>query len=414
MKQAALALLPGRSSQVFDVMIAGGGVAGLALACCLKGALGAGVRVLVADPRLGESEGRERAYAVAAGPRRLLERVGAWTAIAPKAQPIVEMAITDGGAHDAVRPTQLRFVERRDEPLAHMAMSDDLTAALYARALALGVECARAEVAGFGLNRYTIEARLAGAAPRARLLVAADGARSKLRDLADIATIGWDYDQAGIVATVAHERDHHGRAEQHFLPAGPFAILPLPGRRSSIVWNESRADADALLALDADDFKRQLEARFTLKLGEIDVVSKPIAIPLRYRLARRFIAERLALIGDAAHIIHPLAGQGLNLALRDVAALAEIVVKQMRLGLDPGAAAPLQEYERARRFDVAASGLGMDAMNRLFSNDVPPLRALRDFGLRLVDRTPALKALLIEEAAGERGAAPRLLYGETF
>lgn len=403
-----------RSNPVFDIIVAGGGVAGMALACCLKEALGAAVKVLVADPKLGEREGRDRALAIAAGSRRLLERIGVWAAIAPSAQPIVEMAIADGGAHDVVRPTQLRFLERGDAPLAHMAMSDDLGAALYGRAVALGVECAKASIIDFKLLRYTIEARLHDVTKRTRLLVAADGGRSRLRALADIATIGWDYGQAAIVATIAHERDHGGRAEQHFLPAGPFAVLPLTGRRSSIVWNEAQADAEALLLLPAEDFKRQLEARFTLKLGEIEVVSQPVAIPLSYRIARRFVTERLALIGDAAHVVHPLAGQGLNLALRDVAALAEILVERMRLGLDPGAVDALERYERARRFDVAASGLGMDLMNRLFSNDLAPLQALRDFGLRLVDRAPALKELLIEEAAGERGAAPRLLTGQAI
>jgi 2-octaprenyl-6-methoxyphenol hydroxylase len=403
-----------RSNPVFDIIVAGGGVAGMALACCLKEALGAAVKVLVADPKLGEREGRDRALAIAAGSRRLLERIGVWAAIAPSAQPIAEMAIADGGAHDVVRPTQLRFLERGDEPLAHMAMSDDLGAALYGRAVALGVECAKASIIDFKLLRYTIEARLHDVTKRTRLLVAADGGRSRLRALADIATIGWDYGQAAIVATIAHERDHGGRAEQHFLPAGPFAVLPLTGRRSSIVWNEAQADAEALLLLPAEDFKRQLEARFTLKLGEIEVVSQPVAIPLSYRIARRFVTERLALIGDAAHVVHPLAGQGLNLALRDVAALAEILVERMRLGLDPGAVDALERYERARRFDVAASGLGMDLMHRLFSNDLAPLQALRDFGLRLVDRAPALKELLIEEAAGARGAAPRLLTGQAI
>jgi len=401
------------SNQVFDIIIAGGGIAGLALAACLKQALGAGAKILIADPRLGASEGRERASAIAPGSRRLLSHVGVWERVEPRAQPIVEMAIMDGRAHDAVRPTELRFAER-GEPLAHMAMNDDIVAALHERAVSLGVECARASVAGFSLLRYTIEASVGPASPRARLLVAADGARSKLRAFADIATIGWDYGQSAIVATIAHERDHHGRAEQHFLPAGPFASLPLPGRRSSIVWNEARADADALLSLGEEDFKRQLEARFTLKLGAIDVASKPLALPLAYRIARRFVAPRLALIGDAAHLVHPLAGQGLNLALRDVASLAEHIVERMRLGLDPGGADNLSSYERARRFDVGASGLGMDVMNRLFSNDLPPLRHLRDFGLRLVDRAPALKRLLIEEAAGERGAAPRLLTGQAL
>jgi 2-octaprenyl-6-methoxyphenol hydroxylase len=405
--------LPSRLNQVFDVLIAGGGIAGLALSCCLKDALGAGVNVLVVDPKLGESEGRDRAFAIAAGPRRLLERIGAWDLVAPHAQPIVEMVIMGGDVNDVVRPAQLRFLER-DEPLAHMAMSDDLTAALTKRAQALGVATMKAPIETFSQRRYTAEALVDGASVRARLVVGADGARSKMRALADIATIGWDYGQAAIVATIAHERDHGGRAEQHFLPAGPFAVLPLPGRRSSIVWNEAQANAAALLALDAEDFKRQLEKRFTLKLGEITVASKPIAIALSYRAARRFVGERLALIGDAAHVVHPLAGQGLNLALRDVAALAETTVERMRLGLDPGAADNLERYERARRFDVAASGLGMDVMNRLFSNDLPLLRASRDFGLRLVDRAPALKRLLIEEAAGERGAAPRLLAGQAI
>jgi 2-octaprenyl-6-methoxyphenol hydroxylase len=401
-------------SQVFDVVVAGGGVAGLALAACLKQALGAGASILIADPRLGDSEGRERASAIAAGSRRLLTEVGVWETVASRAQPIHEMAIVDGGVHDGVRPVQLSFHEGGDEPLAHMAMNDDIVAALRDRAAELGVECVKAGVGGFMVNRYTIDAKIGDASARARLLVGADGARSKLRSLADIATVGWNYQQWAIVATIAHERDHLGRAEQHFLPAGPFAILPLPGRRSSIVWNESKADAKALLSLDKADFQRELEARFTLKLGEIKAVSEPVAIPLIYRLARRFIAERLALVGDAAHVVHPLAGQGLNLALRDVAALAEHIVARMRLGLDPGDADNLAAYERARRFDVAASSLGMDLMNRLFSNDVGPIRASRDFGLRLVDRTPALKRLLIEEAAGARGAAPRLLLGQAL
>ena len=246
---------------------------------------------------------------------------------------------------------------------------------------------------------------------RARLSVAADGARSKLRTLADIPAYGWDYDQSGIVATIAHEIDHEGAAEQHFFPAGPFAILPLPGRQSSIVWNESRADARALVGLEPDDFVRQLELRFTPKLGAIRLASRAEAFPLRYQVARRFVGERLALIGDAAHVVHPLAGQGLNLGLRDVAALAETIVGALRLGLDPGRPAALADYQRARRFDVAASGMGMDLMNRLFSNDLGPLRFVRDLGLRLVDRAPLLKDRLILEAGGAGREAPRLLRG---
>ena len=293
-----------------------------------------------------------------------------------------------------------------------MAFNDDVVGALSALCDRLGVQRITGSVAHWASGKHVGELGLSdGRALRARLAVAADGARSKLTRLAEIQTVGWDYDQAGIVATVAHERDHEGRAEQHFLPAGPFALLPLPGRQSSIVWNERRADAEALLALDPDDLTRQLEYRFTPKLGAISLASRVEAFPFRFQIARRFVAGRLALVGDAAHVVHPVAGQGLNLGLRDVAALAETIVGEMRLGLDPGAPGPLAAYQRQRRFDVAASGLGLDALNRLFSNDLAPLRFVRDLGLRIVDRAPTLKDMLIAEAGGAGGGAPKLLRG---
>jgi 2-octaprenyl-6-methoxyphenol hydroxylase len=217
-----------------------------------------------------------------------------------------------------------------------------------------------------------------------------------------------------MVATIAHERDHEGLAEQHFLPGGPFAVLPMRGRFSSIVWNESHADAKAIVALAPDDFLRELEYRFTLKLGALSLASRVEAIPFSFRFARRFVGERLALVADAAHVVHPLAGQGLNLGLRDVAALAETVVDRMRLGLDPGDARTLEAYQRARRFDVVSSSLGMDALNRLFANDLAPLRLARDFGLRVVDKLSPLKRLPAAEAAGDGVKAPRLLRGLTL
>jgi len=361
---------------------------------------------------MGESEGRDRASAIAAGSRHMFERIGAWQAIAPLAEPILQMAIMDGRARDAIRPMQMHFDEAGGEPLAHMAMNDDVVASLLSLCRRLGVECWRASIVGFALGRFSLEAMIDGApAVRARLLIAADGARSRLRTFAEIGTVGWDYGQSAIVATIAHEQDHRGRAEQHFLPAGPFAVLPLRGRRSSIVWNEASADAKALIALEPHDFRRELEYRFGRRLGTVEPASQPRTFPLGFRMARRFVGPRLALVGDAAHLVHPLAGQGLNLGLRDVAALAETIVARMRLGLDPGTPDVLAEFERTRRFDVAASGLGMDAMNRLFSNDVGPLRTARDFGLRAVDRTPALKRFFIEEAGGALENAPRLLRG---
>ena len=398
--------------RVFDVVVAGAGPAGLSFAAAVKQALAGGVSIAVIDPRPGEGDGRLRTVALAAGPRRLIERVGAWEALEPLTQPILHMAIADGALSDAVWLEQLKFDAREGEPLAHMAFNDDVAAALAARAAALGVETIKGAVVGFAPGRDVAGIELSrGEVLRARLVVAADGARSKLRALAEIPVVAWDTGQSGVVATIAHERDHEGRAVQRFLPAGPFAVLPMPGRRSSIVWNESHADAKTLLALAPDDFLSQLERRFTLRLGAIHVASRVEAFPLGFRFARRFVGKRIAFVADAAHVVHPLAGQGLNLGLRDVSALAEIVVASLRLGLDPGDPATLEAYQRMRRFDVVASSLGMDALNRLFSNDSPPLRFARDFALRVVDLAPRLKSLFIAEAAGAGSGAPRLLRG---
>ncbi len=401
------------SVPVFDFVVAGGAASGLALAAAVKQALGDGATVALVDPAPPPAPRPSlRTVAIAEGPRRLLERIGAWAAVAPKAQPIVKMEIMDGRVRDAVRLPHLHFDGREGEPLAHMAFNADVVAALSAACDRLGVIRIAGTIAAWRPGKRIAELGLGdGRTLRARLAVAADGARSKLRALVEIPAYGWDYDQSGIVATIAHEDDHEGVAGQHFLPAGPFAILPLPGRQSSIVWNERRADARALVALDPDDFVRRLMFRFTPKLGEIRLASRVEAFPFRFQVARRFVGERLALVGDAAHVVHPIAGQGLNLGLRDVAALAETIVNAMRLGLDPGAASALADYQRARRFDVAASGMGMDLMNRLFSNDIGPLRLVRDLGLRLVDRAPLLKDRLILEAGGADRGAPRLLRG---
>jgi 2-octaprenyl-6-methoxyphenol hydroxylase len=410
---AAVTARPETAPRVHDILVAGAGVVGLAFASAVKQAIGRRLKVAVVDPRLGERDGGLKTVALAAGSRGLLTRVGAWDALEPLTQPILKMSIFDGGPRDAVRLVQLEFEAREGETLAHMAFADDVVAALLETARAHGVEMIRGAVAGFGPGRDVARIDLAdGGSLSARLVVAADGARSKLRALAEIPTVGWETGQAGLVATIAHTGDHHGRAEQHFLPSGPFAILPLPGRRSSIVWNESTADAKALLALGPQDFLEQLERRFTLKLGAIEVASRVESFPLSFRVAREFVSERLALIGDASHLVHPLAGQGLNLGLRDVAALAEAVVEPLRLGMDPADPATLQKYQRERRFDVVSSGMGMDAMNRLFSNDIEPLRFARDLGLRLVDRAPALKRWFAAEAAGAGARAPRLLQGE--
>ena len=290
-----------------------------------------------------------------------------------------------------------------------------LVDALVAKAKALGVGLRATAVASFENTPNGIEVHLAdGEKISTRLLVGADGARSKIREQAGIATSGWNYDQSAIVTTVAHERDHHGRAEEHFLPAGPFAILPLTGKRCSIVWTETAREAERMVALPDDEFHAELEKRFGLQLGDIKVIGPRRAFPLGLHTARAFIAERLALVGDAAHIIHPIAGQGLNMGLRDVAALAEAIADAARLGLDIGSADVLERYQRWRRFDTMTMGVATDGLNRLFSNHSDVLRLARDVGLGLVERMPALKRVFIREAAGFTGEVPKLLKGEAL
>jgi 2-octaprenyl-6-methoxyphenol hydroxylase len=405
--------MPAMTTRTFDIAVVGAGAAGLAVAAALKQGAYAGTRIAIVDPKPRARDGRLRTVALAAGSRHLIERVGAWDELEPLAQPIDEMAIYDGGVRDPVRLEQLRFERgERDAPLAHIAFNDDLIEALTNAAERLGVEFVTAKVREFEPGVSTARLGLSdGGGIAARLVIAADGANSRLRALAKIPVVGWDAGQSAIVATIAHELDHEGRAEQHFLPAGPFAILPLRGRFSSIVWNERHVEANAMLERDDEDLLKQLELRFTLKLGAISFASRPRAFPLRFQFARSFIAPRLALVGDAAHLVHPLAGQGLNLGLRDVAALAERVIEPLRLGLDPADPQALQAYQRDRRFDVTSSAFGMDAMNRLFSNDFGPLRAMRDFGLRVVDRAGPLKKYFIAEAGGATKDAPRLMRG---
>jgi 2-octaprenyl-6-methoxyphenol hydroxylase len=230
--------------------------------------------------------------------------------------------------------------------------------------------------------------------------------------MAGIKTVGWDYPQAGIVTVVAHERPHGGKAVQHFLPAGPFAILPLTGNRSCITWSENREEAERILALDDAGFLAEIDRRFGGKLGALSLTGPRQSWPLSLHLARALVASRVALVGDAAHVVHPLAGQGLNLALRDVAALAEVLADAARVGLDLGDATALARYERWRRFDSWMSAAAFDGLNRLFSNDVTLLRSAREFGLGLVDRLPGLKQMFVTEAAGLSGEVPRLLKGE--
>ncbi len=402
-----------------DILIGGGGYVGLSAAVSIKAAAPhLSVRVVDAAPE-GVWEKDERASAIAAGACRMLEQLGLWDDIRPEAQPITDMIVTDSRTADPVRPVFLTFDGdvSPGEPFAHMVPNRALVGTLRKRAAELDIDIMQGvTVEAFQTGNTAMDVTLGdGRTVSARLLIAADGVRSRLRDMAGIKTVHWSYGQSGIVTTVAHERPHNGRAEEHFLPAGPFAILPLTGNRSSLVWTERSQEADRLVAADNLLFEAELERRFGHKLGAIEIVGGRKAFPLGLTLAREFVKPRLALAGDAAHGIHPIAGQGLNLGFRDVAALAETIVEADRLGLDIGSLAVLERYQVWRRFDTFQMGVTTDVLNRLFSNDISPVRALRDLGLGLVERMPPLKSFFIRQAAGLPGRdGPRLLRGEAI
>lgn len=406
-------MLPARH----DVIVAGGGLVGRALAVALKASAPEMSVVVLTAGRPTRAPTDDRASAIAAAGRRMFTRLGLWPDLSVDAFPITRMRITDGALEDAIRTAFLTFsgaVGPR-EPFAYMIPNATLADALDAACERTGVEVRPEAARIFEAGPDLVEVRLAGGARiTGSLLVAADGAGSHLRGIAGIGTVGRRYPQRGIVTTVEHTVPNGGEAIQHFLPAGPFAILPVAERKASIVWTEAAETAERLVALDDFTFATELERRFGTTLGSVEVVGERFAFPLRLQLARRYVADRFALAGDAAHVIHPLAGQGFNLGLRDVATLAELAVDAHRLGLDPGGAEVLERYERLRRVDAVVLGLLTDALNRLFSTDADAVRMVRDLGLALVDRAPGLKRVMMREAAGFEGDVPRLMRGEAL
>lgn len=403
-----------------DVLIAGGGAVGLAMACALADSLGSDARITLIDrgnlAAATHLEMDPRAFAISAGSKHLLEAIGAWAAVAPFAQPVTSIDITDSSLDDAFRPRVLRYDNRLQdgEPGTYVVNDSRLrNALLQAAQRRPGIALHR----GQGTEAVTIGPAMAsltvanGMRHQAPLLIAADGRQSAIRESIGIKIVEWTYDQIGIVTTVALEKPHNGCAVQHFLPAGPFAILPLPDDRACITWTEAAVGGREIMALDEAGFHAELALRFGHRLGEFTIASPRASWPLTMHLARALAAERVAIIGDAAHGVHPIAGQGLNLGLRDVAALAEVVADAARLGLDHGQLGVLERYERWRRLDSAMSAATYDSLNRLFASDWSVLRTLRDAGLGIVDRTPQLKRFFVNEAAGLTGDVPKLLRG---
>ncbi|HUE66327.1 MAG TPA: FAD-dependent monooxygenase [Rhizomicrobium sp.] len=401
-----------------DVVISGAGMVGLPLGLALAQG---GLKTVIVDAApparalAPNFDGRVSALAYASV--RMLTALGVWGGLEPHAQPIHEILVTDGAEGKPASPFSLHFdaEEIGAKALGHIAENRHIRMALHeavarqtnleltapASVKSLAVEAGRATVTLAGGEEVT-----------AALVIAADGRESRLRIEMGIGVIGWSYPQTGIVATVEHERPHNGVAYEHFLPSGPFAILPMTGNRSSLVWTEAKIKAPGLLAMDEPVFHAELARRFGSHLGETRAAGPRWSYPLAFHLAREFVRPRLALAGDCAHGIHPIAGQGLNLGLKDAAALAEVLLDAARLGRDIGALDTLKRYERWRRFDSFMLAASTDALNRLFSNDIAPLRHLRDLGLGIVDAIGPARRFFMRHAGGDIGKLPRLMKGE--
>ena len=398
-----------------DLIIVGGGLNGPALALAASNA-GFSVTIVDALPAATRSlrDFDGRSYALALTSKRLLQGIGIWPDVADHAQPMLEIKVTDGRAGEGAAPWMMHFdhAEIEEGPMGYLVEDRHLRAAFLAAMdasdLITQIDATRVVAQDVGADGVTVTLDN-GDTIKGGLLIGSDGRGSGTGARAGIKRIGWGYDQTAVVCAVEHDKPHAGIAHQFFMPNGPLAILPLTGNRSSIVWSETTQCAAHLMTLGDAEFLDELRPAFGSFLGQIGLTGARFTYPLGLTLAQTFIADRVALIGDAAHGVHPIAGQGLNAGLRDVAALAQVLTEARARGEDIGGAQTLARYQEWRRFDTTTLALATDTFNRLFSNDNPLLRAARDIGMAAINAAPTLRRGFIREAAGLTGELPNLM-----
>jgi 2-octaprenyl-6-methoxyphenol hydroxylase len=398
-----------------DVIIFGGGLVGLALASALDSSALSAILVDPADPA-GRSDASfdGRTSAVSSSSMRMLRTIGVADHLAEPGCPIWRIAVADGLA-----PGGLHFDPDDDEPLGFMHENRHLRAALHSRAEAGSHTWLlwKSRVTSVERGDHGVDVALEdGRKLRAPLLVAADGRNSVTREAAGIRIARWKYDHQAIVSVIRHDRPHENVAYEIFFPTGPFALLPMTddpagNHRSAIVWSVPQEDAAGWLALTDEDFAGEAEAAMGGFLGHVAMLAPRSSFPLGFHHAAQITAKRVALIGDAAHAIHPIAGQGLNLGFRDAAALAEVLVEGARLGLDLGDRQLLDRYQRWRSLDALSVAFATDGLTRIYGVSGKGASTIRRFGMRLIDRISPIKTRLMSEARGTSGDLPLLLRG---